>query len=408
MVNQVKPVTYLRLRLIILLCLISSLARFAMDSYLPSLPAIQISLNLTSSATQLTLTTYLLGFGFSQLLYGPLSDYMGRKKILLLGMNIFLIGMIICTFANSAAFLLFGRLIVGVGAGVCGVLNRAIAGDCFKGAEFAKVWSYTNTALVFTLILAPLVGGYIQEWIGWRANFFMIVILITFVTFILINKLPETHLVLRSEQMSFRKTIHQYQKILMSSSFLINTLCYAFAFSGLIAYFQVGPLLFIKYFHFLPSTYGWLGIIIGLSYFIGGSIVTKLVHRIGTKKLLYRGLLIMFIAGMGMLFVANLFPKNWLFILVFTIVYIIGARIVIPNASAQGFEEVQSNRGSVSAMMGCIQMSISMLVSFTIAHFSASSAIPLSLFWLGMSGLSLILIITMEINDGFILKFFYK
>jgi len=56
---------------------------------------------------------------------------------------------------------LFGRLIVGVGAGVCGVLNRAIAGDYFKGAEFVKVWSYTNTALVFTLILAPLVGGYI-------------------------------------------------------------------------------------------------------------------------------------------------------------------------------------------------------------------------------------------------------
>ncbi|MDF2867143.1 MAG: transporter, partial [Gammaproteobacteria bacterium] len=141
-------------RIIIVLCLVSTVARFALDSFLPSLPSIGAAFDISSEETQLTITVYLAGFGCSQLLYGPLSDRFGRKKILIAGFIIFIAGSLFSAAADSVAILLLGRLIAGIGCGAAGVINRAIARDQYTGATFAKVWSYTTTTLVITLIIA--------------------------------------------------------------------------------------------------------------------------------------------------------------------------------------------------------------------------------------------------------------
>src|SRR6185312_15459727 len=121
--------------LIIILCLISSVSRFVMDSHLPSLPAISETLGISGNDVQHTLTFYLLGFSVSQLIYGPLSDTYGRKKILIGGLIVFLLGNTACALTSSPLVLQGGRLIAGAGAGACGVLNRAIASDRFSGPE---------------------------------------------------------------------------------------------------------------------------------------------------------------------------------------------------------------------------------------------------------------------------------
>jgi MFS transporter, DHA1 family, 2-module integral membrane pump EmrD len=326
-------------KIIMILCLISSLGRFVLDSYLPSLPAISDYFSISDADTQLTLTIYLLGFSISQLIYGPLSDLYGRRLIILAGMIIFLIGSFVCSIASSSSILLTSRLIAGVGAGACGVLNRAIASDCFKGAEFSKAWSYTTTTLVLTLIIAPVLGGYVQDTFGWRANFKLATIFVATVFMIIFKFLPETN---NHDEPIYKAQgiLRTYYKILLSQKFIMCTLCYTLAFSGLIVYFQVTPLLYINVFGLSPSQYGWSSVIIAGSYLIGGLLVNKLVNYISIRNLIFMGTFLLISGGVLLLLVHFFDYLNLYAVLIPSAIYVIGARIIIPNAIAGSMEEL--------------------------------------------------------------------
>jgi Bcr/CflA subfamily drug resistance transporter len=373
------------LKIIIILCLISSLARFVLDSYLPSMPGIAHDLSITDASTQLTLTLYLLGFSLSQLIYGPLSDHYGRRRIILIGLSVFFVGNLACALAAKPALLILARFVAGVGAGSCGVLNRAIASDCFKGAEFSKVWSYTTTTLVLTLCIAPVMGGYIQELWGWRANFMLSTVFVGCVLGLILKFLPETHLKnipmkTGISQLSVSAVMQNYKTILATPPFLASALCYTLAFSGLIAYFQVSPLLFIDDLGLSPSQYGWTSLVIASNYLIGGLIVSKLAARWGTQCLLIVGALLLIVGGSLLWLVARMDTLSLTSILLPTAIYVIGARIVIPNAIASSMENLRHLNGSSSALIGFIQMLGSSLISFCLTSFDNASALPLAIF----------------------------
>lgn len=377
------------LRIILILCLISSLGRFVLDSYLPSLPAIGDYFNISDASTQLTLTVYLLGFSLSQLIYGPLSDRYGRRAIILIGMLVFLFGNFVCAMAGSPSILLTSRLIAGIGAGACGVLNRAIASDCFKGAEFSKAWSYTTTTLVLTLIVAPVIGGYIQDLFGWRANFSVSTLFVIAVFIIVLRFLPETHIHLPKPALKVRGILYTYYQILFSRSFFVCTLCYTLAFAGLIVYFQVSPLLYINVFGLTATQYGWSSIIIAVSYLIGGLIVNQLAHHIGIRKLIFIGTTVLISGGVLMLLAYWCNYVNLFAVLLPSAIYVIGARIVIPNAIAGSMEEFRHLSGSSSALIGCIQMLGSSMISLLIANFDYNTPFTLALFFTGLGLLTL-------------------
>src|SRR6185312_6772005 len=211
--------------IILILCLITTMGRFVMDNYLPSLPAISQAFHAPASHVQLTITLYIFGFGLSQLIYGPLSDRYGRKKILIGGLILFLIANTFCAFAHSLTLLLMARLLSGIGMGVCGVLNRAIASDCFHGAAFSKAWSYTTTTLVIVLILAPIIGSGVQEILGWQANFMIATIFVSLSLFLILFKLPETNPANQLHSLSIKSVCHNYKNLLFSKSFILSTLC---------------------------------------------------------------------------------------------------------------------------------------------------------------------------------------
>lgn len=383
-------------RIILILCLISSLGRFVLDSYLPSLPAISNYFSISDASTQLTLTIYLLGFSISQLVYGPLSDRYGRRSIILLGLVIFLFGSLICSLASSPTILMLSRLVAGIGAGACGVLNRAIASDCFKGAEFSQAWSYTTTTLVLTLIIAPLLGGYVQESFGWRANFIVATIFVASVFVIIFKFLPETnnsknHAHAHHAPAKALHVLKTYYHILVSRKFIMCTLCYTLAFSGLIIYFQVSPLLYINVFGLSPTQYGWSSLIIACSYLVGGLLVNKLVKYIDTHTLLFFGTLLL-IGGGLLILLAHFFHFVNIYAVLFpSAIYVIGARIIIPNAIAGSMEEFRHLSGSSSALIGCIQMLGSSLISLMIAYCDYKTPFPLAFFFTALGVTTLII-----------------
>lgn len=376
-------------RIIAILCLISSLGRFVLDSYLPSLPAISNHFNIPDATTQMTLTIYLLGFSLSQLIYGPLSDRYGRRIIILLGMLIFLVGSLVCSVATSPRILLLSRLIAGMGAGACGVLNRAIASDCFKGQEFSRAWSYTTTTLVLTLIIAPVLGGYVQDSFGWRANFILATLFVATVLCIILKFLPETRNHSSPITLHIPKVIENYYRILISRTFLMCTLCYTLAFSGLIIYFQVSPLLYINVFGLSPTQYGWSSLIIAGSYLFGGVAVNKLATQMSMRSLLFLGTLLLISGGSIMLLAYYLDHVNLFTVLLPSAIYVIGARIIIPNAIAGSMEEFRHLGGSSSALIGAIQMLGSSLMSLLIANFNYATPFPLAFFFTSLGVVTL-------------------
>lgn len=379
-------------RIIILICLISSLGRFVIDSYLPSIPAIGEYFGISSAGAQYTLTLYLLGFSLSQLIYGPLSDHYGRRNVMLAGLGIFIAGNLACVFAVTPAALMAARLIAGIGAGACGALNRAIASDCFQGVEFSRAWSYTTTTLVITLCVAPLIGGYAEELYGWRANFTLCTLYVAFVTLLILKFLPETNqqsVESIHKKFALYEILNNYRVVLTTPSFIAGTLCYTLSFSGVIAYFQISPVIFIDYLGMMPSQFGWTSLLIAANYLIGGYIVNHYVRKVGTQRLMMVGTLLLILGGLAMLVMYALQLMNMFSILLTSSIYILGARIIIPNAIADSMKELRHLGGSSSALIGCIQMSGSSLVSFIIASLGRPPLLILSLAFIILGAMTL-------------------
>lgn len=374
-------------RIIVMLCLISAIGRFVMDSYLPSLPAISTALGASNDNVQLTLTLYVLGFGLSQFIYGPLSDRYGRKKILVSGLLIFLLASLACALATSLTELLVARLFAGIGLGVCGVLNRAIASDCFSGAMFSKVWSYTTTTLVIVLIVAPLIGSWVQAYFDWSANFLLATLFVSVALLFIFWKLPETHSVNRLPALNLKSAIRNYRNILTSRTFVMSALCYTFAFAGLIIYFQLSPFILTDYFHLSAVQYGYASLVIAASYLMGGMVVTRFVPKLGIRKMLLIGIGLMFSSGIIMVAIGDDYDIELNDILFATALYVIGARIVIPNSIADAFKELHQLKGSASALIGGIQMLGTACISFAVASLGYQSPLVVAAFFtlLGMS-----------------------
>ena len=151
--------------------LFSCLAQFAIDIYTPSVPAIALQFHVSLNAVQWSISIYAVGLCLSMLVYGPLSDIIGRRKPLLLGLFLMMVGSLICALSKNIETLIVGRLVQGLGAGAIAVLWRAMMRDLFSGDELAKYSSYLVPVIVGIMAVAPLLGGYFQHYISWRASF---------------------------------------------------------------------------------------------------------------------------------------------------------------------------------------------------------------------------------------------
>ena len=151
--------------------LIYPLPQIAIDIYLPSWPAMVSALHTSRELLQWSLTIYVLFLGMAQLIYGPLSDRFGRKPVLLFGIGVFFISSFMGMFVVSMGQLLVLRAIQGLSIGCGFTVASAILADVFQGNQLAKVTSYSAMIYSISLMFAPFIGGYLQHYIGWQANF---------------------------------------------------------------------------------------------------------------------------------------------------------------------------------------------------------------------------------------------
>lgn len=293
---MIAPVTQPH-KLIVLLAALVAFGPLSIDMYLPSLPLIAADLNAAQSDIQLTISVFLAGLFVGMLFYGPLSDKLGRRPLLLGGITLYLFASVACFLAVSSEWLIVARFLQALGAAAASVLARAIVRDLFPINEAARVLSLMHLVTMIATLMAPLVGGYLILLSGWRSLFVVLFVFAAIVLLASIWKIPETHHG-SSRGSSLAAVFKAYGRILFQPVAVGYILCMSLTFAGMFAYITASPFVYIEYFGVSPQVYAWL-----FSLNIGGIILlvslnARYVGHFGTQRLLIAGASLAAVSGL--------------------------------------------------------------------------------------------------------------
>ncbi len=375
-------------RIIIFILLLIVVGQSTVDIYLPSLPAMVSELHTTTTLVQLTLTAFLVGFSVSQLVYGPLSDKYGRKPMLLIGFSIYAIGSLVCTFAPNIDILFLGRLLQGLGVGAASTMSRAISRDLFDGPKLAKISAYTAMAWATVPIVAPLLGSYVQTYLGWRYNFATLsvaaLIFITLTLFVF----PETHP--KESRHNSQSALQDYTFLISSQTFLKYILC-VMIFYGVIASFNLaGPFLLQNIFGQSVVAYGWWIVLVASGYIMGSFASSRLVEHLPINRMIIIGM-IGFLLSTIVMFVLALLKIHSLLILVIPMFFVLmSIGLVYPLCISESLSPFPKIAGSAGALFGFMVFMGGTIASTIMSHLPEHNVIPLALDLLVLSILVLL------------------
>ncbi|RAU18905.1 Bcr/CflA family drug resistance efflux transporter [Nitrincola tibetensis] len=349
-------------RLIVLLAALVAFGPLSIDMYLPSLPLIAEDLGAVQSDIQLTISSFLIGLFIGMLFYGPLSDKLGRRPLLLAGISLYLVASVACVLASSAQWLIALRFLQALGAAAASVLARAIVRDLFPISEAARVLSLMHLVTMIATLIAPLVGGYLILLAGWRALFVVLFIFALVVLAFCVWKIPETHHG-SSRGTSFAAVYKAYGNILLQPVAVGYILCMSLTFAGMFAFITASPFVYIEYFGVSPQTYAWL-----FSMNIGGIIVlvslnARYVGQWGTQRLLWLGASLAAASGL-VLFCATLFDIGGLTLIVLALFSFVSVTGVLgANCMASLLSRFPEQAGAAAGIAVATQFGLGALAS---------------------------------------------
>lgn len=219
----------------------------------PSFPDILVALKTSESMVGLTITYNLIGFCVASLIYGPLSDCFGRRKIMLIGNGILVIGVVACVIAMSIKWLLFARIIQGIGAATSAVVVSAIIADVYKTEQATKLYGLMNAVFSIMMAVAPIIGGMINYQIGWRGNYGVVAIICAISWFLIYLLLPETKT--GTEKVKINGLINSYKKLFSSVSFLSAAAAPSLLYGGYMAFVAIAPFIYMNRFNLDMASY---------------------------------------------------------------------------------------------------------------------------------------------------------
>jgi Bcr/CflA subfamily drug resistance transporter len=362
-----------------LLLLLVTFAQAAIDIYLPSLPSMTLEFHTQNEMIQYTLTTFVIGMIFSQLIFGALSDRYGRRKILLIALAIFLAATLACIFANSIQVLLIARLFQGLGIGATFALARTIASDSFKGTKRAKVTASLSFVWSIVPMIAPLLGSYIQQYFNWRMNFIFLFVYVSAGFILFWRYLPETHTDRNIHALHIKTLARNYVDLFTNKIFLSGCFCVMLLNVTFFAYSTASPFLFQDRLQTTPVQYGWLTFIITFIYFCGSFLNNYLIDKMDFKKIAYAIFTIYIAAALGMFLIAIKGIINISVILVpMTIIFFCDA-FIYPYFMLRAMNAYpQAASGNASSVYGLIAQLGSFLGTAVIAKAHEHNQLPLA------------------------------
>lgn len=361
----------------IILGLLSAVGPFAIDMYIPALPTIAADLGATTAATQMTLTAFFLAFGICQIVYGPVSDMIGRKVPLYFGLAVFTAASVGCAAAPSVEWLVGFRLVQGIGAASVMVIPRAIIRDLHTGIEATRLMSLVMLVLSVSPILAPLGGSALIVPFGWRAVFVAVTVVAAVGLGLVAAALPETRPPAERIRVSVGAVLGGFGQLLLDGRFLGLTFIGGLGMSSFFAFLASSSFVYIDHFGLTPTQYS-LTFSMNAIGFIGASQATAwLGSRFGMGRVVLSAcaLYAVFSSLLLVVTLAGVDRLDVLIVLLFVAFAWLG--LVIPATMVLALEDHGPIAGMASALGGTLQMVTGGVMILVVSLFFDGTARPM-------------------------------
>jgi len=359
--------------------LLGSLTAFdplSIDMYLPAFPHIRNDLGVTPAQVELTLSSFFIGLALGPLIYGPISDRFGRKKPLLVGMAVYIASSFACAYSHSIHMLIAFRVMQALGGCAGMVVCRSIVRDVFDRQRAAQIFSTLMLVMGVAPVLAPLVGGYILKYLGWRAIFMVLGTLSSLSWVCSFLFLPETHPA-SHHRPPILSSVRAIGSIIRDKEFLGFALTGASVVSGMFAYIAGSPFVFIVLYGVRPERYGW---IFGVN--AAGIVSASQINRLLLKKFPLESILRVITcctcAAAIALFVASRISHSLAAVLIPLFLFISTIGMTTPNTTAGALASQGSRVGTSSSLLGTMQWTGAFLISVLESAFFNGTSGPMT------------------------------
>lgn len=378
-----------------LLALMMAIGPFGDTEYAPALPAIAHSLHADYGMVQLTMTSYLFGSAVSRLFYGPLSDRYGRRPVMLVGAAILILGAVICLLSFNIWPLVGGRLVQGIGACAGGVIADAAVRDAFAADRRQAVYARITAVFALAPAAGPIAGIYLTEWLGWHANFGLLVLLSAALWVLVWRYLPETNTGRDAEALEGARLRHHVWKALTTRGFVLYAalggLCVGVVYTALIG----APDLVLTVLKRGNLGITIVSVAILLAFVIGAGAGALLNKKVPPDLFIGAGLALLLAASVWLMVVALVIGKQGsLATFLFPIgVCFIGVGMVVPVATARAMAPFEDNTGIASSLLGSIQMVVAALGTLAMSLLHSGAVIDIPIVFLALSGIACVVML---------------
>jgi len=345
------------------LAALSAVGPFCIDAYLPSMPEIASTFGVGLAAVQQTLTAYMIPFAVMTLWHGAISDAFGRRRVILILLGLFVGASLGCALAPSFAVLLFFRVLQGVTAGAGMVIGRAIIRDVIQGDEAQRMMALVTTIFAIAPAVAPVIGGWLHHWFGWRAVFVFMTVFATSVGWWCWSSLPETLHVERRQPFHPAYLARAYWSVWTSLPFVCICVATAAGFGGLFIYVVSAPVFLMRHLHVSETGFLWLFGPVTLGMVSGATISGRLAGRMRPVRTAMLGCTVMAVASGFNILLNFLVPPGLPWSVLPLFVYTLGMALSLPSLTILGLDLFPKQRGLASSCQSFIQSSSNALVS---------------------------------------------
>ncbi|WP_420915790.1 multidrug effflux MFS transporter [Klebsiella huaxiensis] len=333
------------------------------DIYLPAMPVMAAELQ---GDAELTITGFLIGFALAQLVWGPISDRLGRRKPLFIGMLLFIIGSAGCALSTTIDQIVFWRVFQALGACTGPMLARAMVRDLFARSRAAQMLSTLTIVMAIAPIAGPLIGGQMIKVTSWHAIFWLLVV-IGGLMFIALRWLPETLPPERRQQGSMLGAFRNYSQLLKNATFMRYTLSLTFFYVAAYAFITGSPDVYIRYYGVAPQHYGWLFAVNIIGVMAMSVVNRRLVQRHALSSLLKISLAVAALAVVILATGVRLQIGGIGLIVASVFLFFSMNGVIAATSTAAVLDEAGAFAGSASALIGSLQYGSGIISSLLLA-----------------------------------------
>ncbi len=376
--------------LLALLALLSAFTPLSIDMYLPALPVIAAGLGGTAGDIQLTLSAFLIAFGAGQIFYGPAGDRFGRRPVILSGLAVYIVASVGCAFAAAAGHLVVLRFLQGLAA--CGgvVLARTMVRDLAEKDQAARAMSLMHACSSIAPMLAPLIGGQVLWFLGWRAIFWVLAMIGVLAWTAAFVRLPETLRPEYRQPLHFGSVLARYGELVRHRAFMGYALTGAFQFGALFSFLSGAPFVFIEKYGIDPRAFGLIfgGMVAFMT--VGSLLNARFAPVFGAARILRAGVIVPGIVGPVVLIMGLVEARTgaiglWPFMLCFA-PQIASNSLIGANAMAMALQRYPHMAGTASSLIGVMQFGIGALFGTVVGQTFNGTIAPMTVA-MGLAGI---------------------